>query len=245
MPWKRTLSTRVCVRCSTEYTCRAGRAQDYCSKACANAARTRLSPVTCPTCSLVFKPASATAHYCSKACMAAGYAKRPEIAFAERVIKRDGCWGWTGMVEAAGYGLFDLNPGGIRTHYRAHRFALEQAMGSPLPPTMSACHVCDTPSCTKNDEPGIYVINGVARPRFGHLWLGTHAENVADMWAKGRGTYGSAHPHSKLNEMQVKDIVFLLHEGRHPRAIGPMFGVSTSTIKDIASGTTWKHVNRP
>lgn len=54
---------------------------------------------------------------------------------------------------------------------RAHVVALEIRLGRPLQPGMVACHSCDVGSC----------VNGE------HLWEGTQADNLKDMWAKGRG----------------------------------------------------------
>lgn len=53
---------------------------------------------------------------------------------------------------------------------RAHIAAYESVHGR-LPSGMVACHKCDVPGC--------------ANPF--HMWEGTQAENLADMWAKGRG----------------------------------------------------------
>ena len=45
-----------------------------------------------------------------------------------------------------------------------------EAYGEPPPETPHVLHHCDTPACYELE----------------HLWLGTHAENMADMKAKGR-----------------------------------------------------------
>jgi hypothetical protein len=57
---------------------------------------------------------------------------------------------------------------------RAHRFAWIEANG-PVPAGLHVLHTCDNPLCV--------------RPS--HLWLGTQAENLADMTAKGRRYYPS------------------------------------------------------
>ena len=49
-----------------------------------------------------------------------------------------------------------------------------------------------------------------------HLFLGTNADNVADMIRKGRGARGVMLPHTKLTDEQVADI-----RARYDRAAGP------------------------
>lgn len=78
------------------------------------------------------------------------------------------CWTWTAARLPFGYGEFRLDGRPVR----AHRLAWEWEHG-PIPPGLCVLHRCDRPECV--------------RPS--HLWLGTKAENTADMKAKGRGRF--------------------------------------------------------
>jgi len=68
----------------------------------------------------------------------------------------------------------------------AHQVAWEQAAGQPIPPGHIVCHVCDVRNCVNTDGSGVYTVDGVDYPRYGHLWLGTHKANARDRVLKGR-----------------------------------------------------------
>jgi hypothetical protein len=81
----------------------------------------------------------------------------------------NGCVLWTGS-RNGGYGeLWAALPGQSNRKVKAHRAAWTVANGQ-IPPGMQVLHRCDTPPCI-NPE---------------HLFLGTQADNVRDMDAKGR-----------------------------------------------------------
>jgi hypothetical protein len=75
------------------------------------------------------------------------------------------CWAWTATRIQGGYGRLGLN----RKHHLAHRVAWEMANGS-VPAGLDVLHRCDNPPCVNVE----------------HLFLGTQADNTADMIAKGR-----------------------------------------------------------
>lgn len=118
---------------------------------------------------------------------------------------------------------------------RAHRFAWELEVG-PIPEGMSVLHRCDNTRCVRAPD---------------HLFLGTQADNMRDMRAKGRfvpaigprKTYhGEAHPASKVTESDVREIRRLRAEGRTLQHIGDRFGLKTNSVHYICVRKTWKHV---
>jgi hypothetical protein len=77
-----------------------------------------------------------------------------------------GCWLWLGATSPSGYG----NIYAFGSSLRAHRASWVIFRGA-IPAGMHVLHKCDTPSCVNPD----------------HLFLGSHADNMADKVRKGRG----------------------------------------------------------
>jgi len=134
----------------------------------------------------------------------------------------DSCWLWTGAVNNAGYGKFQLDG---RT-LGAHKVAWQLANG-PVPDGMLVCHRCDNPPCCNP----------------AHLFLGTAADNTQDMHQKGRYPVrrGMAHHGAKLTDGQVADIRQRLAATSAPYSLlAAEFGVGKSTIWRIARRLNWK-----
>lgn len=85
-----------------------------------------------------------------------------------------GCWNWQGSINTGGYGTLTVR-GKTRT---LHRLNYSRFIGK-IPAGICVLHKCDNPRCC-NPE---------------HLFLGTQADNVRDMCAKGRArTASTAYP---------------------------------------------------
>lgn len=92
------------------------------------------------------------------------------IPWRDRVIPEPntGCLLWEGAVARYGYG--HVKVGGRKgRNVLVHRMVWEEANG-PIPDGLHVLHRCDVPACCNVD----------------HLFLGTHADNMQDMWNKGR-----------------------------------------------------------
>lgn len=143
--------------------------------------------------------------------------------FYERIDQKgtDECWNWKGPVWPHGYGRLSQ----VRKNGYSHRHAWELHFGK-IPDGMCVCHKCDNKLCCNPN----------------HLFLGTIADNMADMVQKNRQRKGERIPSSKLTAEKVSRIKNLI--GKFPvRKLGEMFGVSYQSIQFIKDGITWKHVN--
>ena len=109
--------------------------------------------------------------YCSQSCEAAVKKRRAYENLPMRVLSLvdmrdvDECWPFKGRLNH-GYGVVDCSG----RHLLAHRVVF-QVIKQIDPAGLVVCHSCDNPICCNP----------------GHLWLGTQADNLRDMWAKGRG----------------------------------------------------------
>lgn len=146
-----------------------------------------------------------------------------------RIGGPDQCWPWQASRQPKGYGQIRADSERGAT-LRAHRVSWELTNGA-IPEGLCVLHRCDNPSCCNPN----------------HLFLGTPADNTADMLAKGRAGCrpqpGEANPSAKLNIEKVNLILRLQRCGGFThRTIARMFGVSGSAVDAIISGRTWVNV---
>ena len=128
------------------------------------------------------------------------------------------CREWDGRLDRWGYG---------RTYFRGgpflvHRKAWIEANGE-IPDGLMVLHHCDNPKC--------YEVS--------HLYLGTHADNMADMRKKGRNACGERHGTSRLRAEQV--LAIRAAAGRH-RDVAARFGVSRALVGLIKNRKIWTHL---
>lgn len=137
--------------------------------------------------------------------------------------KEDACWLWTGKPNDKGYGSCDWQHS--LGEKRAHRMAWMFWHGMQIPGGMFVCHHCDVPLC--------------CNPH--HLFLGTSADNTADMVAKGRHVppRGERNNHARLTNAQV---IFIRSQQGRTSDLARQFGVSFSTMRYARLGLSWRHV---
>lgn len=189
-------------------------------------------PITliCVRCSTPFTTRNRGVSYCSKRCVRLAL-PRPCIPIDQRFWHRvhfsDGCWEFAGTRMRNGYGV--ISRGGRRGgHVYAHRLSWMIFFGDPG--IYHVCHHCDNRLCVRPD----------------HLFLGTTADNLADMRRKGREGHGavrgSQSPVAKLHEADIQVIRDAVANGETKVDVGRRYGITDSAIRAIVQLKTWKHV---
>ena len=146
--------------------------------------------------------------------------------FWSRVKKGPGCWTWLGgLNKPDGYGQILVDG----RHKLAHQVAWCIAHPEEtIPPRQCVLHRCDNPQCVNQE----------------HLFLGTHADNMHDMFDKGRRepARGEQHGHARLTTTDVLAIRSSNAQGTSMHRLAKEFGVARSTIQSVVRRNTWTHV---
>jgi hypothetical protein len=150
----------------------------------------------------------------------------PPAEFEARYIPEpnSGCWLWTGRISKQhGYGLF---ASGRLEPVIAHRWAWELLVG-PIPEGLLVCHHCDNRACVNPQ----------------HLFLGTHADNTADMVKKGRarggGSINAARSRTHLTD---NDVVAIRSSDLKRQQLATIYRQSVENIRRIQLRQSWRRI---
>jgi hypothetical protein len=137
-----------------------------------------------------------------------------------------GCMLWTGPqwggAEGDRYGQYTDG----RWNYYAHRFAFSVKVG-PIPVGARVCHSCDNRLCCTP----------------GHMFLGTHGENMADMYEKGRGRKAKGEESGK-SKLTAKQVLEVYNDPRTYAEIAAAYNVGLTCVGNIKRGETWGHLTQ-
>lgn len=136
----------------------------------------------------------------------------------------DECWLWMGATSPKGYGQFHARG---KTE-QAHRVAWRLEFGE-IPAGIQVLHRCDVRCCVNP----------------AHLFLGSNADNNADMMAKGRHSYvprntGNANAGRKILADDAREIRKLRGAGSPIADLAAEFGVTARHVRKIVAGEFWR-----
>lgn len=140
----------------------------------------------------------------------------PKVAF----IPEHACWEWTASTTTFGYGQIYCGYRNLKSSQASWILHF-----GDIPNGLCILHRCDNTACVNPD----------------HLFLGTQADNLADMARKGRATLDNA----KLTWEQVMEIraSYIPGTGRADRGNGKelsiKYGVQMRQISRIGCGERW------
>ena len=152
---------------------------------------------------------------------------------SDYIISPSDCWEYQGHSEQSmmdkregyAYGRTSIKFAGKSRKIYIHRLAYAYHFGVD-PELKTVAHRCDNSTCCNP----------------GHLFLATHAENMADMAKKGRASRSSGLTGLRLADEDVASICVMIAEGKTNRQIGLVFGVTDSSIRNIRYGQTHSRV---
>jgi len=149
-----------------------------------------------------------------------GYVPRQPKTVAQRFWPKvakasaDECWLWTaGLFSRHGYGQFRKHK--YANPEKAHRVSWELHNG-PIPNGLNVLHRCDIRPCVNPN----------------HLFLGTQADNIADMVAKGRSR-PVPHYGPRLSPLSMGDRTAIRASNAQGVDLAVMYRVSPATISRI------------
>lgn len=139
-------------------------------------------------------------------------------------ITSEGCWDFTNVADR--YGYPHVNDRWFREYGKRTAHTLAYICWKGPIGDLWVLHKCDNRRCI-NPE---------------HLFLGTAADNNADMMSKNRHKppHGEAHSRAKLTE---SDVLYIRDSKDTCYTLADKFNVSFSLIAQVRRKVVWKHVN--
>lgn len=129
------------------------------------------------------------------------------------------CWEWTGGALKSGYGEVTFQ-GKTQSTHRVAWFLTYGNFPNPC-----GLHHCDNRICVRPD----------------HLYEGTRKRNYKDMVKRGRRIIARGEKVAGA-KLTASNVVAIRNDKRVQSLIAQEYGIDTSTISNIKTRKTWKHV---
>jgi hypothetical protein len=154
----------------------------------------------------------------------------PDVLWEKVDVKQPHeCWLWKGYKNAEGYGRTWINGNGYYAHRvifnLVHPNLIQLSAPKSTHDSGFLLHTCDNPSC--------------CNPL--HLFIGTHADNMADKVAKGRSPdfKSGRGPRCKLTMDQANEIREKRKNGISARQLAIDYQISLPSIKTLLAGKSY------
>jgi hypothetical protein len=147
-------------------------------------------------------------------------------------VSATGCWEWQGALGSGGYGVFSYRGKQVRAHraslaaYCERPDILEPCINGGARPVY-VLHSCDNPKCCNPD----------------HLRLGTPQDNADDARSRNRRPEFITGLPRKLTDEQAIEVYAAAQTWDGMCDMMKKYRMSQSSVQDIASRRTYKHIN--
>ena len=157
-------------------------------------------------------------------------ANTPDVLWEKVEIKQPHeCWPWKGYKNEEGYGRTWINDNGYYAHRVIFNLVYPNVIQLSAPKSTHESgfllHTCDNPSCCNP----------------AHLFVGTHADNMADKVSKGRSPNfsGDNGPRCKLTMEQANEMREKRKNGISAIQLAKDYGISLSSTKTLLAGKSY------
>ena len=141
------------------------------------------------------------------------------LAFYSRPQK-NGCLLWIGATVKSGSGRIRING----KNEVVARAAWKEHHKRSIPKDLKVLHTCDVPACIRKK----------------HLFLGTQADNVADMDAKGRRVVRRGE--QKATKLTAKKVRAIRRDQRNYRIVARQYKIHPQYVYQIRNRAKWSHL---
>lgn len=162
-----------------------------------------------------------------------------------KVKNINGCWEWQGKIGKNGYGHIKIK----QKDFMPHRLMYQEYNGE-LEPGKIVMHLCHNRKCcnpehliqgTQKQNVHHAMNSGIQYGSKGHKWTEERRKKILKN-RKKPDKRGEKHHLSYLTDKEVLEIKKMLHEGKRPREILPIYNITRQHLYSIKIGKLWSHI---